>query len=423
MSINTDAVQRLYVAYFNRPADPTGLAYWEGQLGATPATQAQLASIASGFSGSAEYAALYAGQSNQQIVSSLYSNLFGRSAEQAGVVYWAGKLTDNSITFADLALQLTYSAQGTDAIAIANKLSASKTFTEALNTPAEMVGYSGMASAASARSWLATVTDSSATLASAVNCVDTAVTMATKTGTVSPSPVVPPVVTPPVTGVVGDLGPDGAFGPTGPVNVIIGTEANDNLAGTDGIDVIHAGLGNDTVWGNNGNDVLNGGSGADNLNGGSGDDVFLFVNRLETTGVDVGVQLVNFSGIDRITDFNGNSTFLGDRIQLGPVTGYFDQNFSYFGVSKGVVTQVTVQNNASSFDGLLASIESAAHGVASTNSLVQFYDVTITAGNGAYNGGAGDHVLVFNTGASQINALDTFIGIVGSVVPNDIIFT
>jgi len=80
MAINTDAVQRLYVAYFNRPADPGGLAYWEGLLPSTAATQAQLAAIAAGFSGSQEYAALYAGQTDTEIVNSLYTNL--RSEER-----------------------------------------------------------------------------------------------------------------------------------------------------------------------------------------------------------------------------------------------------------------------------------------------------------------------------------------------------
>ena len=88
----------------------------------------------SGFSGSAEYAALYAGQTNTQIVNSLYTNLFGREAEPAGLIHWSGRLTAGTETFASIALQLTYSAQGTDATAIANKLSASTTFTTALDT-------------------------------------------------------------------------------------------------------------------------------------------------------------------------------------------------------------------------------------------------------------------------------------------------
>ena len=48
MGINTSAVQRLYVAYFNRPSDPSGQAHWESQLGSSLATQAQLTTLAGG---------------------------------------------------------------------------------------------------------------------------------------------------------------------------------------------------------------------------------------------------------------------------------------------------------------------------------------------------------------------------------------
>jgi S-layer protein len=169
MAINTDTVQRLYVAYFNRPADPGGLAYWEGLLPSTTATQAQLAAIANGFSGSAEYAMLYGSLPNTVMVNSLYLNLFGRAAEAAGLSYWAGRLQAGSETFASLALQLTYSAQGTDATAIANKVSAANAFTAEIDTPGEILGYSGMTAAFYARSWLATVTDPAASLTAAIS--------------------------------------------------------------------------------------------------------------------------------------------------------------------------------------------------------------------------------------------------------------
>ena len=185
MAINTDAVQRLYVAYFNRPADPGGLAYWEGLLPSTAATQAQLTTLAAGFSGSAEYAMLYGSLPNTVMVNSLYLNLFGRAAEAAGLSYWAGRLQAGSETFASLALQLTYSAQGTDATAIANKVSAANAFTAEINTFGEIVSYNGTAAAASARSWLATVTDSTASLAAATSAaaLAKAVSDATAIGT------------------------------------------------------------------------------------------------------------------------------------------------------------------------------------------------------------------------------------------------
>ena len=109
MGMNTAAVQRLYVAYFNRPADPVGLAVYEAMLPSdTVATQAELQVLAETyFSPSAEYTTNFAGKSNTQIVNQLYQNIFGRTAEPDGLISWAAKLSDGSITVAELALQLS----------------------------------------------------------------------------------------------------------------------------------------------------------------------------------------------------------------------------------------------------------------------------------------------------------------------------
>lgn len=184
MAINTDNVQRLYVAYFNRPSDPVGQTFWESQLSSTTAAnQAQLTTLAAGFSGSAEYLALTAGQTSAQLVNNLYINLFGRAAETAGLNFWAARLAAGTETVASIALQLTFSAQGTDAIAIANKLAAANTFTTALDTTAEITGYSGTAAAAAGRSYLAPVTDVASTLTTAQAGVNAAVIAATAAGT------------------------------------------------------------------------------------------------------------------------------------------------------------------------------------------------------------------------------------------------
>ena len=74
MGMNTDAVQRLYVAYFNRPADPASLSVYEAMLPTDrAATQAELEAIAEQyFSPSAEYTARYSGMSNAEIINTLY---------------------------------------------------------------------------------------------------------------------------------------------------------------------------------------------------------------------------------------------------------------------------------------------------------------------------------------------------------------
>jgi len=184
MGMNTDAVQRLYVAYFNRPADPVSMSVYESLLPTdTVATQAELQALAETyFSPSAEYTSLYAGMSNTQIVNQLYQNIFGREAEPTGLVFWAGELTAGRQTVASIALQLSYSAQGTDADVVSNRIEAANSFTTGLNTTEEITGYSGDAATASARSWLATVGSDTASKDAAVAGVDAAITAAVAAG-------------------------------------------------------------------------------------------------------------------------------------------------------------------------------------------------------------------------------------------------
>ena len=184
MGMNTDAVQRLYVAYFNRPADPASLEVYEAMLPTDrEATQAELEAIANTyFSPSAEYSSRYSGMSNAEVVNTLYQNLFGRDAEPTGLLHWTAKLNTGEETFASIALQLSYSAQGTDSEAISAKITAAKSFTtEVGSNVTNIIGFSGNEAAASARSWLATVT-SDATATSAVAAVSTAVSSAVTAG-------------------------------------------------------------------------------------------------------------------------------------------------------------------------------------------------------------------------------------------------
>ena len=76
-------IQKLYIAYFNRPADPGGLTYWTAQL----AGGATMTQIANSFSASAEYQAIYAGKSNLVLIDQLYQNLFGRTSDAGGLLY------------------------------------------------------------------------------------------------------------------------------------------------------------------------------------------------------------------------------------------------------------------------------------------------------------------------------------------------
>lgn len=84
----SDQVRRLFAAYFGRPADSDGLAYWMAQR----AGGRSLASVSEFFASSPEFVAQNGTLSNSQFVNLVYQNVLGRPADNAGLSYWIEKL-------------------------------------------------------------------------------------------------------------------------------------------------------------------------------------------------------------------------------------------------------------------------------------------------------------------------------------------
>lgn len=156
MADTTTEIQKLYVAYFSRPADPAGLAFWTTQMQTNPNFYQ---AISAAFSTSAEYKAAYAGMSNAQVVSAVYQHLFGRPAEQAGVDWWAQKLDAHTISVDNVVTAIAAGAQSTDLFAYNAKVAAAAAFTQHLDTAAEKQAYSGDAANKIAINYIASVHD------------------------------------------------------------------------------------------------------------------------------------------------------------------------------------------------------------------------------------------------------------------------
>ena len=151
-------VERAYLAYFGRPADPGGLNYWMTQDAAT---------MRAGFAGSAEYAALYSGMTNDQRIEQVYQNLFGRAAEPAGKAYWVNALNNGTETISSIVTAMQAGAQGSDAVTIANRATYAILFTVGLDTPSEIVGYRGYAAASAGRAAVSAISYTETSLATA----------------------------------------------------------------------------------------------------------------------------------------------------------------------------------------------------------------------------------------------------------------
>ena len=140
----SDQVQQLYITYFGRPADPSGLAYWTADE-ATP-----VATIADGFSQTPEFEAKIAGRTLDQIVNDQYLNLFGRNAEPDGLAFWVQQIQIGNTTIQQVGLDIgnaaidSASLTNTDFLALDSKIDASDLWTATTAADVEStLAYSG----------------------------------------------------------------------------------------------------------------------------------------------------------------------------------------------------------------------------------------------------------------------------------------
>lgn len=235
MALYTEAVQKLYVAYFSRPADAAGLAYWENVV---TAAKGNTAAVSAAFAASQEYKDTFAGQSAYQVVNTIYQNLFGRPAEAAALTFWGQGLLNGAFTIDNAVTAIAAGAQGTDLVAYNSKVAAATAFTAALDTPAEILGYSGTAANVAAKAWLAGIT----TDAQLKAAIEPAALNAT----------VGAVTNPPIIGQTYIVGAG--------VDTLVGTSANDTFNARN----VDANGDADTTL--NAFDSIDGGAGTDTLN-------------------------------------------------------------------------------------------------------------------------------------------------------------
>jgi hypothetical protein len=186
-----------------------------------------------------------------------------------------------------------------------------------------------------------------------------------------------------------------------------------SITGGTGVDTITGSGQNDVINGGAGNDIITGGAGADALTGGAGNDTFALLSTATTRGATFAVTDTTTANIDRITDFVGNGAAAGDTIRLDAVTGA-----DFTNVATATVTAVTVAT-AADFTALAAAVQTASAGVASTTTVAQVYDVTVTAGNLA-----GRYMIVNDAtaGVADTDLIVSTTGITGALHASDFAF-
>ncbi len=232
MGIKED-ITKVYIGYYDRAPDPAGLDYWIGQ--ATKAVDPMsLSQIAASFAVQPESIAKYPYLDNPLVasatvfVTTIYTNLFNRAPDAAGLAHWvaelaAGKAVGQMII--DIMSGATDSAAGQDLSTLNNKVAVGVDFAADL---AEVAGldYENNASAkAAAAAALAGVTDVATTIDTAKAATDAFVAAGAGAGTST-------TLTTGVDTVVGGSGAD----------TILGSDTTltglDNIDGGDGVDTL-----------------------------------------------------------------------------------------------------------------------------------------------------------------------------------------
>jgi len=231
---NAEAIQKLYVAFFNRPADYYGLEYWDGVV---TRANGSTAAVAAEFAKSKEYTDTFAGMDTRNVINTVYKNLFGRSADEAGLNYWYGEVQAGRVTIANAVTSIAAGAQNADKIAYASKVTAATSFTNALDTTDERLGYAGEKANAVAKQFIADVKDE-ATLATAINPANLDATVNSSIGAGQTAQTYQ--LTKGLDNVVGTAGNDVIVGS---IDNTVGTELNTLSS----IDLINGGAGVDTL--------------------------------------------------------------------------------------------------------------------------------------------------------------------------------
>lgn len=150
-------VQEMYVAYYGRPADPGGLAYWSKRIADSGG---RLDDIIQEFGSSVEADARFKSLGTEGAVTALYRQLFNRDPDSGGFDFYVNGIKTGQFTLVTVSANIFYGApSGTaDKQMLDNKVSVANQFTETLRQNSTLAeDYSGNQAASVARDFLANI--------------------------------------------------------------------------------------------------------------------------------------------------------------------------------------------------------------------------------------------------------------------------
>ncbi|WP_137175803.1 calcium-binding protein [Massilia sp. HP4] len=135
-------VQSFYAAFFGRPADRDGLAFWTRQF---EAADGQFAAIGAAFAQSHEALIRFGNVPLPERVAGIYETLFSRAPEADGLRFWIDAVEGGHVPLEGVALAILQGAQGSDRDLALLRLDAASRFTQRVEPgAADYHGYTGI---------------------------------------------------------------------------------------------------------------------------------------------------------------------------------------------------------------------------------------------------------------------------------------
>ncbi len=170
-----EQVQKIFIAFYQRPADPAGLKYWAQRV---DAAGGDFGAVIDAFASSPEAVALYGtidAATIGTVIDSLYMALFNTTPDATGKAFYTEGFANGTFTAGTIALAVLNGAQNDDLVAVQNKVQVANEFTQQVDGrplsdayfgsgTSFNVTYAGDADAQAARDLLKGVTFNAATV-------------------------------------------------------------------------------------------------------------------------------------------------------------------------------------------------------------------------------------------------------------------
>jgi lipopolysaccharide transport system ATP-binding protein len=150
IKIDDNELQKLYIAYFGRPGDPSGIKYWLSQSSSNQLLT--LKNISYELSIQDEYINNISNdKSLESQINKLYFNLFGRKSDFNGLNYWLNMLDKDNNCISDIVFNLLYHNKDKNLVdsnqlehdfsILDNKVFVAKIFTQQISKSSSLVNF------------------------------------------------------------------------------------------------------------------------------------------------------------------------------------------------------------------------------------------------------------------------------------------